>query len=330
MSSTTTSPAATPGVADMTPRQEKIQRIAVLILTVLPLGGFVFAVINFWGNGLSLVDAGIALAFYLFTGLGVTVGYHRLFTHQSFEARRPLKIGLAIAGSMSVQGSIISWVATHRRHHAFSDRAGDPHSPHLDDDETIKGTIRGLWHAHIGWLSDPEMTDNERWARDLVNDPDIAKINKHFGLLTFLSFALPAVLGGLITWSIEGFVTAFLWASLARIFVLHHVTWSINSICHFFGNRPFSSNDRSTNNWPLAIISFGESWHNGHHAFPTSAVHGIGRGQIDPTAAMIRLFEKMKLATKVKLVTPKQFAQKKVEELKPRAYVRKHWSDAQA
>ncbi|MBW3594154.1 MAG: acyl-CoA desaturase [Actinobacteria bacterium] len=311
----------------MTERQEKIQRIVIIVLTVLPLAGFAFAVVNFWGAGLSVTDAVIALFFYLFTGFGVTVGYHRLFTHQSFVARRPLKIALAIAGSMSVQGAIIDWVGTHRRHHAFSDRAGDPHSPHLDDDDTIKGTIRGLWHAHIGWLSAPELTDNHRWAPDLVADADIMRVHKRFGTLTFLSFALPAVLGGLVTWSFEGAVTAFLWGSLARIFVLHHVTWSINSICHFFGDRPFRSNDRSTNNWLLAIISFGESWHNGHHAFPTSAVHGIGRGQIDPTAAMIRLFEKMKLASRVKLVTPKQVAQKTVEEIKPRAWVRKRWSN---
>ena len=319
-----------PGVKPMTPRQEKIQRIVVLILTVLPLAGFAFAVVSFWGGGLSLLNAGIGIFFYYFTGLGVTIGFHRLFTHQSFVARRPLKIALAIAGSMSVQGAIIDWVATHRRHHAFSDKDGDPHSPHLDDDETIKGTIRGLWHAHIGWMRKPELTDNERWAKDLVADEDIMRIHKRFGTLTVLSFALPAILGGLITWSFEGFVTAFLWASLARIFVLHHVTWSINSICHFFGNRPFRSNDRSTNNWLLSIISFGESWHNGHHAFPTSAVHGLGRGQIDLTGGMIRLFEKMKLASRVKLVTPKQLAQKKVDEFKPRAWVRKRWSDVGA
>ena len=330
MSSQPQTSAAVPGVTVMTERQERIQRIVILILTVLPLAGFAFAVVNFWGAGLSLVDAGIGLAFYLFTGLGVTVGYHRLFTHQSFVARRPLKIALAIAGSMSVQGAIIDWVGTHRRHHAFSDREGDPHSPHLDDDDTIKGTIKGLWFAHIGWLSSPELTDNTRWAPDLVADPDIMKVHKRFGTLTLLSFALPALLGGLITWSFEGAVTAFLWGSLARIFVLHHVTWSINSICHFFGDRPFRSNDRSTNNWLLAIISFGESWHNGHHAFPTSAVHGIGRGQIDPTAGMIRLFEKMRLASRVKLVSQKQLAQKKVEEFKPRAWVRKRWSDVGA
>ena len=328
MTTTLESTASIPGVAQMSERQERLQRIVVLILTVLPLAGFAFAVVTFWGAGLSLLDAGLGVAFYYFTGLGVTIGFHRMFTHQSFQARRPLKIALAIAGSMAVQGAIIDWVATHRRHHAFSDREGDPHSPHLDEDGSIKGTIRGLWHAHVGWLSAPELTDNSRWAPDLLADPDIVRINKHFGTLTVLSFALPAVLGGLITWSFEGFVTAFLWASLARIFVLHHVTWSINSICHFFGERPFRSNDRSTNNWLLAIISFGESWHNGHHAFPTSAVHGIGRGQIDPTAAMIRLFEKMKLASRVKLVSPKQFAQKKVQELKPRGWIRKRWSSA--
>lgn len=303
----------------MDERQEKIQRRAVLILTVLPFAGFVFAVMMLWGAGLSALDAGIALFFYLFTGLGVTIGYHRLFTHQSFEANRVLKIVLAVGGSLAVQGSLIDWVATHRRHHAFSDKEGDPHSPHLDEGPGVKGVIRGLWHAHVGWLVNPDTTSNERWAPDLLRDKDILRVHRLFPLLAIASYTVPALIAFGITRSFSSAVTAFLWGSLARIFFLHHVTWSINSICHFYGKRPFSSSDFSTNNWVLALVSFGESWHNNHHAFPSSAIHGIGKGQFDISGVLIRFFEKVKLARSVKLVTPKQLAKKAVTEFKVRA-----------
>jgi stearoyl-CoA desaturase (delta-9 desaturase) len=251
----------------------------------------------------------------------VTVGYHRLFTHQSFEPRPVLKWILAIAGSMSLQGSLISWVAIHRRHHAFSDKEGDPHSPHLDEGPGITGVARGLWHAHVGWLIAPENTEAERWAPDLLRDPVMKKIDARFPLIAISSFVLPALIGLAVTQSLYGALTAFLWGSLARIFLLHHVTWSINSICHFYGRRPFRSSDFSTNNWVLSILSFGESWHNNHHAFPTSAVHGIGKGQIDLSGGVIRFFEKLNLAQKVKLPTPKQLAAKALTDFQPRAAV---------
>ncbi|MEA2435162.1 MAG: hypothetical protein QOG54_2619 [Actinomycetota bacterium] len=310
-----------PGVSMMDEKQAMLQRRLVLIFTVIPFAGFIFAIVTLWGTGLSMVDASIALAFYFFTGLGVTVGFHRLFTHQSFEASRPLKVVLAVGGSMSVQGNIIGWVATHRRHHAFSDQEGDPHSPHLDEGPGIKGVLRGLWHSHVGWMNSREMTDAKRWAPDMLRDEDIVRVDKAFGWLTLATFVLPAILGLAITRSLPGMVTAFLWGSLARIFFLHHITWSINSICHFYGKRPFSSSDFSTNNWPLAILSFGESWHNNHHAFPTSAVHGIGKGQFDMSGSMIRLFEKLKLARSVKLVSAKQLAQKRLTEFRVKAAI---------
>ena len=211
---------------------------------------------------------------------------------------------------MALQGSLIDWVAAHRRHHAFSDKEGDPHSPHLDEGEGLTGVVRGLWHAHVGWLVTPERTDLERWAPDLLKDDDIVKVHRNFPLITLVTFLLPGLIGLAITRSLWGGVTAFLWGSLARIFFLHHVTWSINSICHFYGSRPFRSSDFSTNNWVLSIVSFGESWHNNHHAFPSSAVHGIGRGQLDSSAGMIRLFEALRLARSVKVATPKQLASK--------------------
>ena len=312
------------GVIELDPSEATFQRRAVLILTILPFAGVFGAIALFWGTGLSAVTAAIALVFYVFSGMGVTVGFHRLFTHRSFEASRGLKLALAIGGSMAVQGSILSWVAAHRRHHAYSDREGDPHSPHLDEGPGLGGVIRGLWHAHIGWLTSPEKTDIERWAPDLLKDPDLVKIDRWFPRLTIISFALPAVVGLAITRSLWGGIAAFIWGSLVRVFFLHHVTWSINSICHFYGERPFKSLDFSTNNWVLAIISFGESWHNNHHAFPTSARHGIGRGQIDVSAGLISLFEKLHLATKVKIVKPKQLAAKAIRDFKPRRNIVEH------
>jgi stearoyl-CoA desaturase (delta-9 desaturase) len=276
----------------------------------VPFAGFVTAVVTLWGRGLSMVDAGIFIVLYVFTGLGVTIGFHRLETHGAFKAKRPLRALFAIAGSMSLQGSVIDWVAAHRRHHAFSDQVGDPHSPHLAEEDTLRGILKGLFHAHMGWLFGPEKTSHERWAPDLLKDPMIVKIDKAFPWLTLLSFVLPAALGLAITRSWWGMVTAFLWGALGRIFLLHHVTWSVNSICHFFGDRPFQSNDESTNNWMLSLLSFGESWHNNHHAFPTSAVHGIGKGQVDISAAVIRGLERLRLVSNVKHPTPKQLATK--------------------
>jgi stearoyl-CoA desaturase (delta-9 desaturase) len=200
---------------------------------------------------------------------------------------------------------VIDWVATHRRHHAYADKEGDPHSPHLEE-EGFGGILRGLWHAHLGWLFDDEKTSSKRWAPDLLKDPDLVRINRAFPWLALTTFALPALVGFAVTGSAGGALRMFLWAGLARIFLLHHVTWSVNSICHFYGRRPFDTTDESTNNWVLSLISFGESWHNNHHAFPTSAVHGLGRWQIDLSAMVIRSFERLKLARNVKGVSEKQ------------------------
>jgi len=299
-----------PGVKVLSGREERLQKTLTLIFTIIPFAGFIVAVVTLWGRGLSVADAGIFLFFYLLTGLGVTIGFHRLETHGAFKAKRGLRGALAVAGSMSVQGSVIAWVAAHRRHHAFADQAGDPHSPHLAEDESLRGIAKGLFHAHMGWLFQPEKTSHERWAPDLLKDPMITRIDRAFPWITVASFVLPAVVGLVLTRSIWGMVTAFLWGALGRIFLLHHVTWSVNSICHFFGNRPFKSDDESTNNLWLSLLSFGESWHNNHHAFPTSARHGIGRGQIDISAGVIKLFEKLQLASNVKVPSEKQISSK--------------------
>ncbi|MBA3430502.1 MAG: acyl-CoA desaturase [Actinobacteria bacterium] len=300
----------TPGVTQLDEDQARFQRRTILVITVLPFLAFLFAVWSLWGNGLSALDAGIFLGMYLFTGLGVTIGFHRCLTHGSFESQPGLRALLAIAGSMSIEGSVIAWVSAHRRHHAFADKEGDPHSPHLDEGPGLRGVLKGLHHAHMGWLFDPEKTSHERWAPDLLKEPAMVKIDKAFPLLLVVSLGLPAVLGFAFTQTWQGTLSAFLWGGLVRIFLLHHVTWSVNSICHFYGKTPFKTTDFSTNNWLLSLVSFGESWHNNHHAFPTSARHGIQRGQIDISARVIAGFEKLGLVRNVKYPTPKQLESK--------------------
>jgi stearoyl-CoA desaturase (Delta-9 desaturase) len=301
-----------PGVKQLDPKMATLQRRLTLVVTVVPFIGFIAAIVYFWGNGLSATDAWIALGFYLFAGFGVTVGYHRYFTHQSFETTRPLRALFAIAGSFGAQGPVIKWVADHRRHHAFADVEGDPHSPHLEDGPGVKGIVKGLWHAHMGWLFGDEQTSARRWAPDLVKDPMIRGIDKLFFLWMLLTFGLPPLIGFLVTGTAAGALTAFLWGSLARIFLLHHVTWSINSICHFYGKRPFEGDDYSTNNWLLSVVSLGESWHNNHHAFPSAAVHGLRKAQLDISGLFITALEKMHLATKVRRVSEKQLTAKTI------------------
>ena len=249
---------------------------------------------------------------YTFTGFGITVGFHRLFTHKSFECPTWVKAAFAIAGSMAVQGPVIRWVADHRRHHAFSDRVGDPHSPHLRERHGIAGTVSELWHAHIGWFFAEEKTRIKRFAPDLLVDRDLAKIDKRYFTWLFLTLAIPAVLGGLVTGSIRGAASALLWGGFVRVFLVHHVTWSINSICHVFGTRPFETRDRSSNVPWLAIPSLGESWHNGHHAFPTSAVHGVDRVQIDLSGLLISTLERLGLAWNVKRPTAAQIEARRI------------------
>ncbi|WP_181772657.1 acyl-CoA desaturase [Amycolatopsis pittospori] len=279
---------------------------------LVPFVALLAAVPIVWGWGMTWVDLVLAAVFYTIGTLGVTVGYHRYFTHGAFKAGRPLRIALAIAGSFAVQGSVIFWVASHRRHHAFADREGDPHSPWLFG--TSPGALlRGFWHAHMGWMFSREVTNYERFAPDLVADKDLRVVNRYFWLWITLSLALPAVLGGLISWSWWGAVTGFFWAGLVRIAFLHHVTWSVNSICHMVGERPFASRDKAANFWPLAILSMGESWHNSHHADPTCARHGVLRGQLDVSARVIWLFEKFGWARDVRWPKPERLAAKLVK-----------------
>jgi stearoyl-CoA desaturase (delta-9 desaturase) len=286
------------------PRSEQL---LVVVFVVLPTLALVAAVPLAWGWGLNWTDVGLAVGFYFLSGFGVTIGFHRYFTHRAFKTGRVLRIGLAIAGSLALEGDVITWVADHRRHHAFSDRPGDPHSPWLYG-TGFWALCKGFAHAHMGWLFGGDRTNIARFAPDLLADRDIARISRRFPLWTAVSLLAPALLGGLLTMSLWGAVTAFFWAGLVRAGLLHHVTWSINSVCHMFGTRPFQTRDKSTNFWPLAIPSMGESWHNLHHADPTCARHGVQRGQLDMSARVIRIFEQLGWASEVRWPTSARLA----------------------
>src|SRR5215469_5636624 len=276
-----------------------LDRFMIGMFVAVPLLAVLAAVPLAWGWGLGWHDIVIAAVFYTVSGLGITMGFHRYFTHMSFKAVPGLRLTLAIAGSMAIEGPVLTWVADHRRHHKYSDREGDPHSPWRFGNDW-KALIKGLGWAHIGWLFDGNHTSREKFCPDLLADRKIALTSRLFAALAAVSLIAPALIGGLWSWSWHGAFTAFFWASLVRVAFLHHVTWSINSICHTFGKEEFEVRDKSKNvNW-LAILSFGESWHNLHHADPTCARHGALRGQIDTAARVIWLAEKAGLAYDVR------------------------------
>jgi stearoyl-CoA desaturase (delta-9 desaturase) len=288
---------------------ERLYVAVTAVIVVLPFVALGLVGWLLWGRLVHPADILLAAVLYTITGLGVTVGFHRGLTHGSYRAVRAVRIALAVAGSMSFQGDVIDWAATHRRHHAVTDRPGDPHSPYRYGTH-LRGQLRGLLHAHVGWLFRNDRTSAHRYAPDLLADRDIRAVSRAFPLLCVLSLALPFALGWAIGGSWEYGVTALLWAGLVRIALLHHVTWSVNSLCHMIGERPFRTrrHDRATNLWPLALLSFGESWHNLHHADPTSARHGVDRGQIDPSAALIRLLERLGWMHDVRWPTPDRVA----------------------
>lgn len=284
----------------------RLKRNVMIAAVALPFVGFVVGVVLLWNRAVSTTDLAIMAAMYVATGLGVTVGYHRLFTHRALEARRPVRYALAILGSMAVEGSIGDWVADHRKHHAFTDREGDPHSPHGHGDG-LRGALRGLWYAHMGWLIDTQgAADKRRFAPEIYEDPGLRAIDRSFEPLVLLSLAIPFAAGWLISGELVGALTGLLWGGLVRIFFVHHVTWSINSICHFHGARRFDTDDRSTNVFWLALPTMGESWHHNHHAFPRSAVHGLRRRELDPSAWVIAALERLGLAWNVVRIAPER------------------------
>ena len=285
------------------PKASLSQLIGTGAIVLGPLVAVAVAVPLLWRRVLSPTDVVLGVVLYLVTGHGVTVGFHRMFTHGSFRPNRGLKIALGVAGSMAVQGSLLSWVANHRRHHVHSDQAGDPHSPQPCGPSPTSA-LRRFGHAHLGWLFRPDDTSAARYAPDLLRDRDAVVLTRLFPLFAVASLVLPLVAGWLISGTWRGAVSAFVWAGLVRMALLHHVTWSINSVCHLAGRRPYTTSDRSGNVASLALVSMGESWHNLHHALPASARHGVGRWQFDSSARLIRLFERLGWATKVRWPSP--------------------------
>ncbi len=283
----------------------RAHRISNLVAVFLPFAMFVLAIVLLWNKAIHWEDLAIFAFMYAITGFGITIGYHRLFTHRAFETSRAVRTLLAIFGSMAVEGSVITWVADHRKHHAFADEEGDPHSPHVNAEDGWLGALKGLWHAHVGWM----LGDNthgrasaRRYAPDLIDDAPIRWVNRTFLFWVGVTLLVPFLLG----WALSGFtlvsgLLGLLWGGFVRIFLLHHMTWSINSVCHFFGRRRFETEDESRNVFWLALPSLGEAWHHNHHAFPTSAFHGLRPLErlADPSGLAIGALEKLGLVWNV-------------------------------
>jgi stearoyl-CoA desaturase (delta-9 desaturase) len=305
-------PASSAAADDGVPvANETRDRIITGVVTGLPFVSLIFVAWQAWEGWLHPRDVVIFVVMYLLTGLGITVGFHRLFTHRSFKTGRAVRATLAILGSAAIEGPMIAWVADHRKHHAFSDQPGDPHSPHVDHGHGWTGALQGLLHAHMGWLFiHTQRGLKSRYAPDLLKDPVVAFVDRTFLWWALLGLALPFGLGYVLGGTLDAALTGLLWGGLVRMLVVHHVTYSINSLCHFFGRRDYATGDESRNLAWLAPFSLGESWHNNHHAFPTAAEHGLRRWQIDLSAYVIRGLEKCGLAWDVVRPAPERMAAK--------------------
>jgi stearoyl-CoA desaturase (Delta-9 desaturase) len=272
--------------------QARVQRGLVLLIVVGPFLATGFAIIQLWDRGVTWRDLMLLIGLYVPISLGVTAGFHRMLTHRSFRAHPVARAVILVLGSMAVEGAPIGWAANHLKHHVLSDQPGDPHSP-----------LDGLLHAHLGWLFGLEEADPETYCRPLLRDRVIVAIDRLFPVWVILSLVIPFAVGG---WS------GLLWGGLVRMFFVHHVTWSVNSVCHTFGRRTFATTDRSRNQWTIGLLGMGEGWHNNHHAFPRSAVHGLDRWQLDVSAWLIGGLEMLGLATDVQRIAPATIARKRL------------------
>src|SRR4051794_37577348 len=286
----------------------RTERNVNLIGVVVPFAGLLVAIVLLWNTGVDAIDLAILLVLYVITGLGITVGFHRLLTHRAFQTHPWVERTFAVLGSLSVQGSVLDWVADHRKHHAHTDVEGDPHSPHVGHGSGW----RGLWHAHTGWLMETQgQADWKRYAGELYEDPKMRRIGRRFPWLVLASLLIPTALGFVLHgFTLGGAVRGYIWGGLVRIFLVHHITWSINSVCHYYGSRRFAIDDLSTNVFWLALPSFGESWHHNHHAFPRSAKHGLRWWEIDLSALVISGLERTGLAWNVVRVSPERQREK--------------------
>jgi stearoyl-CoA desaturase (delta-9 desaturase) len=288
---------------------QDLERHVAWVVVLVPLAGFVLATVYLWGEAVSALDLGLCLGLAFVSQVGITAGFHRLFTHGSFEAHPAVRWALGAAGSMAAQGPLLFWVACHRRHHQHSDEAEDPHSPRHGG-SGVAGWLRGMWHAHVGWMFRHEPEPWGRYIPDLLRDDVAFTLNRTYLAWVLLGLALPAAVGGLASGEWMGALTGLLWGGLVRLFLVHHVTWSINSLCHAAGSQPYDAGDESRNNVLFGLLALGEGWHNNHHAFPTSARHGLAWWQLDVTYLLIRLLQSARLAWAVKLPSPQLLRRK--------------------
>ena len=291
-------------------------RTATLAVVVVPAVGLAGAAVLLWGWGFSWVELGLLVGMYFLTALGITVGFHRLFTHRAFETNRVVQFILAVLGSMAIQGPLLTWVAQHRQHHQHSDGHGDPHSPHLRGGGLL-GLLSGLWHAHLGWFFQPNSPDLMDYVKDLRQSGTLRIVSALFPVWVILGLLIPTAVGAVLTGSWMGALLGLMWGGLARVFAVHHVTWSINSVCHLWGGRSFQTTDRSKNNFVLGVLALGEGWHNNHHAFPTSARHGLRWWQIDVGYGVIRALSLVGLAWRIKLPAQTAAATRRASKRRP-------------
>ncbi len=293
------------------PRTSTSQRVATLLVVTLPFLGLIAAIVKTWGWGVTATELALFFGMYLISGLGITVGYHRLFTHRAFETSRPIRFLLAVFGSTAIQGPVNRWAAIHRQHHEYSDHTNDPHSPHLHG-KGVRAVLAGAWHAHMGWMFKADPVHMDRYVQDLEADRTTKLASDLFCVWVLLGLLVPTVVGGLISGMWYGAWLGFLWGGLVRVFFVHHVTYSVNSICHLWGGRSFRSRDESRNNPICGVLAFGEGWHNNHHAFPSSARHGLRWWEFDSSYLVIRMLEFLRLARRVRLPSRAAMAAKRL------------------
>jgi stearoyl-CoA desaturase (Delta-9 desaturase) len=291
----------------------RLQRRHFLLFDIIPIIGTAAAITFLWVHPFGATELILFLSMWLLTGMGVTVGYHRLFTHRTFKAKTSVQVVLAVLGSMAGQGGVVSWVALHRRHHEYSDRAGDPHSPNLSG-SGFKGRLRGLVHSHFLWMRRHEYPNIVHYAPDLIKNRLLVRVARHYYWWVALGIVAPGVVAGLVYWSWEGALSGLFWGGLVRIFILEHIVWAINSFLHMFGTQPYESRENSRNGGIFALITLGESWHNNHHAFPESPSFGLDWYRLDPGYWLIKLLAVVGLAWDLKNPSPERMESKRIRK----------------
>lgn len=290
-------------------RLQAPRQIHVLAILWIPLLGMVAAVAGLWQKAIDPLDLGLLVGMYFLTAIGIEIGYHRYFSHRSFKATTAVSVTLAILGAMAAQGPVVYWVGLHRRHHEYSDQPNDPHSPNLHGDGLI-GRLQGLWHSHIGWMFNHEIPNPIHYAPELIKDQVLSRVNKLYPVWLLLGLLIPTIVGGVLRSSWMGAWYGFLWGGLVRILIGENIIWTINSVVHVYGSRPFNNRDQSRNNIWLMIPTIGGSWHNNHHAFPNSAITGFKWWQLDIGGWIIRTLEFTRLVWDVKVPTARMIESK--------------------